>query len=245
MSGPSTARGGAPGRPRGTLGYAICSVGRSGSSWFAAMLASTGALGRPAEAFNTPSQRHLVGPDYPADRHAQVRIVLTDLATPNGVYGLKIFPLHLSRLSRTVAWTRALPNLHFVHWRRRDLLGQALSRHRANQTDQWRSTGRAAGTAAYDGEAILAEIRRAALQDARWEVFFARTGIRPLRLVYEDATADPQRAVDAVAALLGLDERPAVDPARVSLAVQRDATTEAWRARFVAEFGDPDTMDEL
>ena len=101
------------------------------------------------------------------------------------------------------------------------------------------------GEAAYDGQAILAEMRWAALQDARWELFFARNAIAPLRLAYEDALRDPQGAVDAVAALVGLADRPAADPAGIALAVQRDAVTEAWRARFLDEYGDPDVMDDL
>lgn len=231
--------------PRGTRGYAVCTVGRSGSTWFTALLGSTGALGQPGEMFNTPLQRFLVGPHYPTNRVAQARHVLDAGATPNGVYGVKVMPLHLAALDGALRWTEALPGLHFIHWSRRDLLGQALSRHRANQTDQWYSTSRARGEAVYDGPAIMGEIRRAARQDGRWQMFFARTGIAPLRLVYEDALLDPQGAVDAVAELIGLDERPAIDPARIKLEKQRNSTTDAWRERFLDEFGDPDVMDEI
>ena len=107
-------------------GYALCAVGRSGSSWFMALLAGTGALGRPEEAFNTPIQRVRLGPGYPADRRAQARYAALDCATPNGVYGLKITALHLSRLAGHIRWTEALPDLRFVHWRRRDLLAEPL-----------------------------------------------------------------------------------------------------------------------
>ena len=52
-----------------------------------------------------------------------------------------------------------------------------------------------------------------------------------------------QPTVDALSAFLGLEARPRVDQADVALAVQRDETTQAWRARFLAEFGDLDEMD--
>ena len=35
-------------------------------------------------------------------------------------------------------------------------------------------------------------------------MFFARNGIEPVRLVYEDIVAKPQMAVDSVAGLFGL-----------------------------------------
>ncbi len=226
-------------------GYAICGAARSGSSWFAKALGSTDALGRPADAFNTRFQQRLFGPDYPAGRLEQIGRVLTEGATPNGIYGVKIFPAVLFQMGHQIRWTRHLPNLRFVHWRRRDLLGQAISRVRAEATEQWRSTLDALGEADYDGGAILRALKFTASLDARWEVYFARNGIAPLRLVYEDALEDLQGAVDAVAALMDLDHRPRVDPSRIALEVQRDAETEAWRQRFVADHGDPDRMDEL
>ena len=46
----------------------------------------------------------------------------------------------------------------------------------------------------------------------------------------------------AVARLVGVDGATAV-PERIDVAVQRDATNEDWRDRFVAEFGGRDVMD--
>jgi len=76
-------------------------------------------------------------------------------------------------------------------------------------------------------------------------VFFARNGIAPLLLVYEDVMADLQGAVDDVSTLMGLDHRPRADSSRIGLKIQRDDETEAWRARFIGEHGNPDAMDEL
>ena len=228
-----------------SVGYAICGVARSGSSWFCKALASTGKLGRPEDTFSTPYQRRLFGPDYPADRARQIRRVLTLGATRNGVYGVKVFPPQLARLGLEVSWTHDLPGLRFIHWRRRDLLGQALSLYRAFETLQWRSTLEALGEVDYDGAAILETLKRVARQDARWEVYFARNDLVPLRLDYEDAMEDLQAAIDAVAALVGVEGAVAADPARIELAIQRDDTTAAWRDRFLNEFGDPDDAATL
>lgn len=227
------------------IGYAICGVGRSGSSWFAKVLGSTGVLGLPQDFLNTPYQRRLYGPSYPADRAEQVRRILTDGATSNGVYGLKVFPIYLYNALQRIRWTELLPNLRFVHWRRRDILGQALSRHRALQTLQWRSTQGTRIEPVYNGEEILEGMRWIAIQDARWEVFFARNGVEPLRLVYEDVMSTLQASVDAVARLVGVEGQPRIDPTQVELEIQRDATTEGWRARFLRDYGDLNEIDVL
>ena len=80
---------------------------------------------------------------------------------------------------------------------------------------------------------------------ARWETYFARTGISPLRTTYEDVVADPQWEVGRVADYLGVQELVTIDPARIDLSVQSDALSQQWRHRFHQGFGDPDRIDVL
>jgi trehalose 2-sulfotransferase len=75
---------------------------------------------------------------------------------------------------------------------------------------------------------------------AQWEAFFARTGIRPLRITYERFLEDRSTHVDLIAHIVDV-QNPAVDPRKIDLAVQRDAVTEEWAQRFRAENGDPAT----
>jgi LPS sulfotransferase NodH len=79
---------------------------------------------------------------------------------------------------------------------------------------------------------------------AQWEAFFARTGIKPLRIIYERFLEDRSSYVDLVADLVDI-ENPVVDQRRVDLVVQRDAVTEEWEQRFRAENGDPNVLDDL
>jgi hypothetical protein len=76
--------------------------------------------------------------------------------------------------------------------------------------------------------------------EADWRAFFARTGITPLSLVYEDVVDDPDGTLRRVAAPMDVSLPP--EPiAHVSrLAVQRDETSQAIRARFEADMGNPD-----
>jgi trehalose 2-sulfotransferase len=226
-------------------GYAICTAPRSGSNWFAELLSSTGTLGRPLEFFNGEGRRLLTDASYPLEPVEQVQWVLSSGATANGVYGLKIFPQQLERVTRTLRWSEALPNLRFIAWRRRDILGQALSLFRARQTAQWRSGLQPRQHPVYDEAHISACLHFIVRQYARWDLFFARNAVEPLRLVFEDALQAPQETCSAVASELDLPERPIVDLTRISVTVQRDDLTLEWRARYLAACSGLDRIEDL
>lgn len=230
-------------KPLATRGYAVCGAPRSGSNYFCQVLGSTGVLGHPREYFNGAVRRLRDDPAYPDDRQEQIHRILTMGATENGVYALKLFPGLFDAVSPHVRLTEALPNLTFVRLRRRDVLGQAISWVRSIQSQQFRSTDAVQGEIAYDGEAIRAYVAQVCQRNARWEMFFARTGIEPIAFTYEDIAADPQPAVDRVAAAMGVDPAPRIDPDRIALRIQRDDHSAAWRERFIRELGDPNALD--
>ena len=223
-------------------GYAICAEQRTGSSYLCQILMSTGVLGRPIEYFNGLGLLPIV-PNYPQDAEGQLREVTRLGATPNGVYGLKLFSDDFDRIAGT-RWTRRLPNLRFVSLTRRDLLGQAISAVRMAQTGQYASLVEADREPVYEPAQIVAEIHRLAWGKARWEAFFARCGLAPLHLEYEEIAARPQKAADSVASLVGLDGPATVDLRQVVTRVQRDSISDEWRARFVAEAQDPAFLDK-
>jgi LPS sulfotransferase NodH len=227
----------------GLRGYAICTEPRTGSSYLAQILTSTGRLGVPLEFFNGPGMARLQ-PGYSQRAEDQLGEILRQGATPNGVYGLKIFSAVFDRVAGT-RWTERLPNLRFLSLTRRDLLGQAISSVRAAQTGFYSTVDGAGGEPFYDGDWILDEIHRAALGQARWTAFFARRGLQPLHLTYEEVAAEPQQAADAVARLVGLEGPAPVDPGQILSRVQRDWTSSEWRARFLAEARDPTRLDLL
>jgi trehalose 2-sulfotransferase len=232
-------------RRRGERGYAICTSGRSGSNLFCQYLSSTGVLGHPLEYFNGAGRRMLGFRDYPDEPGQQLECVLTIGATGNGIYGLKLFPEQLDRVARSVRWTQRLPRLHFVLLDRRDLLAQAISWLRAEQTDRWRAGMASRGAEVYDAARIRDLLRRAARDNARWRVFFACNDIAPVIVAYEDLVAEPQACVDRVARLFGLEGRAPIDASKIDLVIQRDALSAEWRARFLAERRNPDELDPL
>jgi LPS sulfotransferase NodH len=226
-------------------GYAICTSGRSGSNLLCQYLSSTGMLGIPLEYFNGSGRRLLGYPEYPDEPSRQINWILTAGATPNGIYGLKAFPAQIEQIEKSIRWTELLPGLKFVLLKRRDILGQALSAVRALQTERWRASMPARGPARYDGARIYERLQFAARDYAWWNIFFARQAIVPTIIVYEDLLRDPQAAVDQVADLFGLRGYARVASERIDLTMQRDATTEEWRTRFLAEYRDRDALDLL
>jgi LPS sulfotransferase NodH len=225
-------------------GYAICTQPRSGSNLLCQYLSSTDRLGYPLEYFNGPGRRALGLPDFPDAPELQIEAVLRLGATPNGVYAVKLFASQFAAFSRRLRWMDLLPNLHFVYLTRDDLLGQAISWARAQQTEQYRSTQPAKRPAVYDADLIRSQLTAIVRERAQWETFFARTGIEPLRIAYERFLEDRSSYVDRVAILVGI-ENPVVDQRRVDLVIQRDADSEEWKQRFRTENGDPNVLDDL
>jgi LPS sulfotransferase NodH len=217
-----------------STGYAICSEPRSGSNFLCQALASTGVLGRPLDYFNGPGLRGKGWPDYPREPELQLQAVLKLGTTANGIYGLKMFSATFDAVHST-NWAERLPACHFIHLERRDLLGQAISDVRAVQTGRYRSTTAGRSRPVYDGELIRRRLHRIALGQARWRAYFAANAIQTLHLDYEDVATDPQAAVSAIASLVGVAERAAVDPEQIEVSVQRDAISDTWRERFLLE----------
>lgn len=217
-------------------GYAICTEPRSGSTVLTRILTSTGVLGRPTEYFNPETMRNWRGaPDYPSEPEAQLGEILRLGATPNGVYGLKVFSAEFDAVKAT-RWPERLPDLSFIHLERHDLLGQAISHVRALQTWQWVSFRPAQAEPVYDPAAINRELVGLVRANTRWRYFLASNGLPVLNLVYEEVMRFPQETVEAVARLVGVSETPRIDWDQAKdLEIQRDDLTEAWRARFIAE----------
>src|ERR1700733_11451693 len=86
---------------RANRGYAICTSPRSGSNLFGQYLSSTGVLGKSLEYFNGPGRRSLGYPDYPDDPTRQIDWILSEGATPNGIYAVKIFPMQFDEVQKS------------------------------------------------------------------------------------------------------------------------------------------------
>ncbi len=225
-------------------GYIICGYARTGSTLLCRALRATGRLGYAQEYFNPRAIDVAEGERYPTDPTEQLAEITRRGMSPNGVYGVKIFADQFDAL-RGFDWVGALPQPVFIHLERRDALGQALSQVRATQTGQWNGEQEARHPSHYDAAAIHAELARTANYRARWQMFFARNGIAPLWLAYEDVVADLAGTVRHVATMVGVDDLPNPLPELTTLPPQADAISDAWRERFLREEGNLRTLDRL
>jgi LPS sulfotransferase NodH len=218
-------------------GYAVMTYARSGGTYLAQLLGSTGCLGQPEDWFNGKGYRDRGIAGYPLDREGQLAKVVSEGRSANGVFGVKLSPVRCDEL-RGFDWAGRLAPLAFIHLTREDRLGQAVSDSKAQQTQQYRSTSGAKGEGVYDGARIARSLDNQLRDEARARRFFAVNGITPLELTYERLLADEANVLTEIARLVGVDTTPIPDRGRIKLAVQRDATSEAWRRRFLAENGD-------
>lgn len=219
-------------------GIAICGEPRSGTTYLADLMTSTGRLGKPFEWF----QDGPVAARAEKNPQLELRAMMAKAKTANGVYGIKIFSQQFDLAERT-RWADLLPNLHFVHIERRDLLAQAISHVRAMQTKQFYTTQVPIKEPHYDPRAISRKLSEIAHNQARWRIWFARNGIVPLALTYEQLCDDGQAAIDSVCALIGHAPAP-INTDAIKSEILRGTESDDWKRRFVEDMTDRAHLDD-
>lgn len=234
-------RGEPPLRP-----YLLASVPRSGSTYLSHVLWRTGCLGAPLEYLNFErSGPYGFAHESPRDQTRLWHAALRQRTSPNGVFGLKGFPMQFEALQmgnpellrevmRTIIPSRA--GSRIVLLRRRDRTAHAISYARALLSGIWRKEQETVGRAEpeYSQIALERAARMIDSQEAAWAAMFTDLGMVPLELWYEDVVADPRRTAGAVAAHLGvmLDPGAVVEIPEVERQSQDGAR--AWAERYAA-----------
>jgi LPS sulfotransferase NodH len=134
--------------------------------------------------------------------------------------------------------------VRFVFLRRGDVLGQAVSWCRAEQTNVWfertdrpspaRPPSAPDTELRFDLDRIQQLVLMIADHNAAWQRWFDAQGVVPHLVLYEDLDADPARVTREVLAFLGL-ELPVgvrIEPRHRRLADERNAE---WIERYRAE----------
>jgi LPS sulfotransferase NodH len=233
--------------------YFVCATPRTGSSLLLGLLESTGVAGRPEAYFRHPDEQRwadrwgIPGPAGPAfDYPAFVRAARAAGTTPNGVFGAKLMWRTLDEVVAKLApgttgadpavLESAFGPVRYVYLRREDVLAQAVSWLRAEQTRTWWAgdPGGAVEEPRYDAAGIAGLLDTIAEHNAAWRAWFHRYGITPYEITYEQLTADLAGTTRGVLAHLGLD--PAASrPIAPRHRRQADHLNEAWARRYRAE----------
>lgn len=135
-------------------------------------------------------------------------------STPNGVFAARVMwgtlpammrglDPHSHRASDLDALQEAFGELRFVHLRRRDVVGQAVSWARAEQTAYWQHGDDPQGEPRLDLHQVGRLVRQIEQDNDAWESWFAAQAVDPLTIEYESVSSDPGSNVRAVLAWIG------------------------------------------
>ncbi|HET8726620.1 MAG TPA: Stf0 family sulfotransferase [Alphaproteobacteria bacterium] len=240
--------------------YLVCATPRSGSTLLCDLLAGTGAAGRPDSFYRRESIADFcrswgvaLGEGVRFERR-YLAAVITAGTDDTGMFGMRLMWPSLRELTAKVTAlfprqttdgdriAAAFGTPVYIHLRRCDRIGQAVSRSKAEQSGLWhrgadgsnRELARPYRPPRYDAAALkrfLAEIDE---HEAAWSGWFAAQDIAPLELTYEELSDDPAAALAYVLAALGCDPTLAAH-AKPMTARLADAQSRRWAARFAAE----------
>src|SRR4051794_20983166 len=166
--------------------------------------------------------------------------------TPNGVFGAKLMWGHLDDFTnfdhRLPAYQglpldqllpAVFPSPRYVWVTRKDKVRQAVSLWKAIQTEAWRGDANPADhEPRYHDAALDHLVKMLADHDTHWEAFFARAGIDPLVITYEDDLSEgPEAATRRVLRHLDLPVPPDWSAPK-HMSRQADERTERWVAQY-------------
>lgn len=243
-------------------GYILCATPRSGSTLLCGLLAATGQAGDPHSFFRHEDiaewAAHWGLPSHemrgkPAFERAYLAAAISAGRAGSGLFGLRLMAETLPELnalldrhhpglaSDRARMESAFGRLAFLHLARGDQLAQAISLVRARQTGLWHRAPDGAEVERlgpprpprYDRAAIATALAGLQQDAARWHDWFAREGITPITLTYEDLAADPAATLARVCLALGVAQPPA-GQIRPGVARLADALNHDWAARFRA-----------
>lgn len=233
----------------------ICATPRSGSTLLCGLLSSSGVAGHPASYFNRAGMQDYAdewGISRPRDRRIDetyVRAALVAGKTSNGVFGARIMAETLPELIGDLAAAEPQPSvrdvellstrfgrLKFVHLRRHDVVGQAVSWAKALQTRFWHP-GEAVKPGGheprYDEELIGRLVAAIERFERDWTRWFTAQSIEPYEVAYEELAADPLRTARKVLDHLSLHLRPDQQLV-IGHHRQADQVNADWKATFEA-----------
>jgi LPS sulfotransferase NodH len=204
----------------------------------------TGVLGHPREWLNLRELQRM-RPGKVAGVADCCRLIRHEGTTANGIAATKLLANHYLRLDGGFVANNWFSEQRWIHLRRRDRLGQAISRTIAVQSGRWAETMGNEPTArlvAYSRRQIDANLEEIDQADRMWADYFAAESIEPLALWYEDLEQDLHQPLEKMAIYVGgealLAELRRSPPFLtgsfdIGLVRQRDATNVEWRVRYL------------
>ncbi|MEV6932550.1 Stf0 family sulfotransferase [Dactylosporangium sp. NPDC051485] len=246
--------------------YFVCATPRTGSSLLLGLLNSTEVCGHPQAYFRAPDER-LWADRWQIPRTAEGGFNYADYAqaaraagsTPNGVFGAKLMwgtldevvdklgAIHRDLAGDDVALlNRAFGRTRFIYLRRHDVLAQAVSWLRAEQTNTWfiGGNGEISGNSGnrqaprFDAGAIRRFMDMIEEHNAAWEAWFASWGIQPYRVTYEHLDDDMVITTRGILEFLGIDAPDRASAIAARHRRQADGLNQQWIEQYQAQVPD-------
>lgn len=227
--------------------YVLASVPRSGSTYLSHLLWRTGCLGAPLEYLNfLPAGHYGFASNSPEKQIELWQSILHRRTSPNGVFGIKCFPMLISLLFRSnpalyrQATAMLMPpdrSARVVRLKRRDRLAHAISFARATRSGIWRHEqeppeGITVGYSRAAVDQAMDELDRA---ETGWDPLFASLQDEPLTLWHEDVVDRPDDAVRKVAGFLKVRIDPSLAVAVPEIRKQAQSDSRKWVERYQAQ----------
>jgi len=211
----------------------IAMTPRTGSTHLCAALAQTEGVKLPNEIFNPRGVLH-------AEKARRGVTLFSDFVSSfnedtGPCFFFKTSWQDFSPLAKS--YKRIFPNLLVVYLDRRDVIAQAVSLYRAAETGTWHVprgqpiTTRAGASPDQLRLPDLSDwLEKIESEKRCWQRFFADEAIAPLRLFYEDFSADVAGAIAVISDFLGVTLNREIGP-HVGFQKLADAASEAWVER--------------
>ena len=231
----------APARRR----YVIYFTPRSGSSWLTDVLTASKLMGKPNEWFN-PNFIPNIARAVNANSIESYIDMLQRKHKRGGYFSTEITIFQLHRVFETeAAFLKVFPpDIPTFYLRREDMILQAVSLAKAVETSVFHSKNtateavdKADGAFAYDARVIDRWLTHILDQERKIEAFFARFGLRPHRLSYEQITEMGQEAtVRHFMKVLRPRMHQAGKPENLNLSTAHEKIGTSRNAEFAARF---------
>lgn len=227
------------------------------------LLSETKIAGKPASYFFDPSVEEwcadfgVVWDKNQPEQDMLEKVITAVLAkgrSENGLFALRqqahglkflcdklaiIFPHLLTDADR---FAGAFGHVLYIHLSRPDKVAQAISYQKAKQTGLWHMAPdgseiertKVPAEPIYDRDVLKHYVDMMATFDAEWNNWFERQKISPLRISYDDLSADPNSVLAEILDKLGLDNTIAASM-KPSIKKLSDEINHSWGERFKAE----------
>lgn len=245
---------GAPSRVNPAKHYLVCTTPRTGSSLLCSLLARTGLAGmhpRPTtgqEYLLDVSEGKLETPNWETvDLREYLAQTFRASCGHSEVGGFKLMWYQARELARQVARSNRYRNFsvydlarcmpegtRYVWLFRRDILRQAISFVKAEQTQSWdsQSERRLGRPCKFDYRRIEGTVQRFNRQNRFWGEFFNRAGAEPLAIAYEDFVLDQVGTVRRILAYLAIPIAAELVVTNDYFERQSNLVNEEWETTF-------------